>query len=508
MKLGKKLLSILMTMIMVLAMVVPVMAETPTTTDIVIQGGADGSEYSAWRLLDAEENHSDDPSAESTYYYEVNEKYKAAIGQAMGLPGSSDSVIITYIAGLDDSQIRAFADAVFAQVKRMAPDAVSDNDVFDDMPQGYYLIAETKKAGSTDTISKVMLDTKGEEELTVTTKEDTISFEKKVEEKDDTQRYTNLQDGADYDIGDMVSFQLKGTLPSNFNTYTKYHYHFVDKLAAGFLFDADSLKVYIADKDTKDINAIPDSAKEDITDAFTVSKRASEDIIDIICQDLKASGYTFNAETDAIFVRYEAELTANAIIGSGGNTNEAWIDFSDNPYDVDSRGETVHDIVVVFTYEFDVNKVDGLHRPLKGAGFTLYKKVYTNEENTEFEWQQVGSQLMGQNMTTFEFKGLDSGEYKLVETTVPGGYNKADDIEFTLTAEYVKHSSTPEFIKLETTVGTVNGAVVETTVENLTGVELPETGGIGTTIFYVAGGILVVGAAVMLIAKKRTENEE
>jgi LPXTG-motif cell wall-anchored protein len=165
------------------------------------------------------------------------------------------------------------------------------------------------------------------------------------------------------------------------------------------------------------------------------------------------------------------------------------------------NGETVKDVVIVFTYEYDVNKVDGAGEALTGAGFTLYKKVGS-------EWVAVGNEIVGGDITTFEFKGLDSGDYKLVETTVPTGYNKADDIEFTITASYDIKSNNPQFHKL-----TINGkeyttGIVVTEVENLTGTELPSTGGIGTTIFYVAGGILVVGAAVMLIAKKRTENEE
>ena len=124
----------------------------------------------------------------------------------------------------------------------------------------------------------------------------------------------------------------------------------------------------------------------------------------------------------------------------------------------------------------------------------MYKKVGK-------DWVAVANKTIGTDGTVFKFEGLDAGTYKLEETTVPTGYNQADPIEFTITADYKDQTLTINGIAN-------NAGVLVTDVENLTGTELPSTGGIGTTIFYVAGGILVVGAAVMLIAKKRTENEE
>ena len=91
---------------------------------------------------------------------------------------------------------------------------------------------------------------------------------------------------------------------------------------------------------------------------------------------------------------------------------------------------------------------------------------------------------------------------------MPENYNKADDKEFTMMASYDTESSNPKFISLEIDGVADADGKAEYDVVNMTGVELPSTGGIGTTIFYVAGGVLVVGAAVMLVAKKRAENEE
>lgn len=494
MKLGKKLWSILLTMVMVFAMMVPAMAANETTTDIVITNGAQNSVYSAWRVLDAEEN-----TDGTTYKYSVNTTYLDDLRVVIGDADATSSEIITYISKLSGDDTQDFADDLFARLKTKTADATSVNSEFDNMPQGYYLIAETTKGSDPDTVSKVMLETKGKTEVKVETKEGTVELEKKVEEKNDTTGATNLQDGADYDFGDAVPFQLKGTLPANYNGYDTYYYCFVDDLSSGLSFNEGSVKVYVADADVTDIMA-EGVTKTEITSAFTL-KDATSTGFKLECNNLKTSVKSLDKDNPvAIFVRYTATLTSDATIGATGNPNEAKVVFSNDPYS-DGKGETVKDVVIVFTYEYDVNKVDGAGEALTGAGFTLYKKVGG-------EWVAVGKEIVGGDITTFEFEGLDSGDYKLVETTVPTGYNKADDIVFTITASYDIKSNNPQFHKL-----TINGTEyttgkVVTEVENLTGTELPSTGGIGTTIFYVAGGILVVGAAVMLIAKKRTENEE
>ncbi|MBQ5589592.1 MAG: isopeptide-forming domain-containing fimbrial protein, partial [Anaerotignum sp.] len=290
--------------------------------------------------------------------------------------------------------------------------------------------------------------------------------------------------------------------------YKNYYYCFVDELSPGLSFNSTSVKVYVAKNTVTDIMA-EGVTKADITDAFTFKSNTSAGF-ELECDDLKTRVASLNVsldKDDAIFVRYTATLTSGATIGATGNPNEAKVVFSNDPYS-NSHGETVEDIVIVFTYEYDVNKVDGAGEELKGAGFTLYKDI-KNAETGEPVWEVVKTYEAGEG-TEFAFSGLDSGTYKLVETTVPTGYNKADDIVFTITASYGAAGNPPQFSHL-----TIKGndteyktGIVVTEVENLTGTELPSTGGIGTTIFYVAGGILVVGAAVMLIAKKRTENEE
>ena len=113
--------------------------------------------------------------------------------------------------------------------------------------------------------------------------------------------------------------------------------------------------------------------------------------------------------------------------------------------------------------------------------------------------------------------GLDAGSYYLRETKAPAGYNLLkNDISVTITATLDKSENTPALTELKLSVkddktgaeatennGSVDTGIVATDVVNNSGTELPSTGGIGTTIFYVLGSILVIGAVVLLITKKR-----
>ena len=245
------------------------------------------------------------------------------------------------------------------------------------------------------------------------------------------------------------------------------------------------------------------------TVVYTEGAKQSDDCtFEVKFADLKACGVPVTASSK-VTVEFIATLNNNAVIGSAGNPNVAYLEYDNNPYG-EGTGKTPEDKVIVFTYKLVANKVDKDGNALAGAGFTLYK--FDSENN---DYVQVGDEITG--TTTFAFNGLDAGKYKLVETTVPAGYNKAEDLEFEVAATYDTDSVDPKLISLE--IRSLDGAVISgegkvfttnltegsatTDVENLSGTELPSTGGIGTTIFYVIGGIMVGGAAILLITKKR-----
>lgn len=494
----KRFVSVLLTMAMVMAM-----ALTASAATITISGGANGSEYAAYRLLDATDGDG------GKFAYTVNSKYLTVLQEVT--EKTTDAEIVTYIAGLNTEGIRTFADAVYAKVKSMTADAKTANDEFKDVDQGYYLIAETETGNSNDdgitsndTYSLVMLDTAGRNDITVKTKEGTPTLEKKVQEKNDSTGVTSgWQDGADYDIYDEVPFQLTGTVSDRYADYKTYYYAFHDKMSDGLSFNAGSVVVKVGNTviDASNYTVVTDGLTDGCT--FEVVFDNLKDI-----EAVKAGS--------EITVEFTATLDDDAVIGQPGNPNEAKLEYNNNPYyeengKPEETGETPWDKVVVFTYKLNADKVDGNGKSLSGAGFTLYK--FDKEEN---DYVAVGNEITG--VTTFTFKGLDAGKYKLVETTVPAGYNKADDIVFTIEATYNTEANDPELtglvVKDESgeTISTDEAAVfntvltegsVNTDVENNSGTELPSTGGIGTTIFYVIGSILVLGAAVVMITRKR-----
>lgn len=263
-----------------------------------------------------------------------------------------------------------------------------------------------------------------------------------------------------------------------------------------------------------------------------------------------------------IVLTYKAHLNENAkststgvILNSDGSLNLAESNKGNLTYtrdpDTDGEGDTPDKEVFVFTFDIDGTKfkdavADG--NKITGAGFTLYpvtvdgakdeehplefvlvdgryvlysEAVFGPREDLEEEDKLV-TEIMVDDKSNFKFTGLGVGTYILSETTVPDGYNKTADIKFeiseptvvenengekvvTLHVEktYVANDAVSEDNLPENTEIESNSDSSHVDVINKKGTLLPSTGGIGTTIFYAVGGVLVVGAGVLLIVKKR-----
>ena len=370
------------------------------------------------------------------------------------------------------------------------------------VPTGYYLIKDNGPVNDGEAYSLYVVQVVGP--TTISPKVGTTTSDKKVDDKNDsntTEDATTWQDSADYDIGDAVPFKLSATIAQDYANYTHgYKLTFHDKEDAGLSFNKNSVKVYV---DGTLITTGYEVVTEGLTDGCTFEVRFAN-LKDIA--SVKAGSI--------ISVEYTSTLNNQAVIGSTGNKNTSHVSYTNNPNDEQTGegGKTPDDVVIVFTYKTIVNKVtknpnydptvEGSEEyiPRKGAGFTLYKK------NASGAYEAVGSELKGEDMTTFTWSGLDDGDYKLVETTTPSGYNTIPDIEFTITATHDVTSDNPTLISLsggDKFTGVISTGVVSANIENQSGAQLPSTGGIGTTIFYVLGSVLVIGAAVLLVTKKR-----
>ena len=238
-------------------------------------------------------------------------------------------------------------------------------------------------------------------------------------------------------------------------------------------------------------------------------------------------------------------MNENADIGLDGNENTAYLEFSNDP-NGDGLGRTAEDTVIVFTYELDGTKVDGeTQAALQNAQFVLlngakseaamvvdgkvtgWAKVATEAAagdvqmpGTYEEWvERYGDQnviLTSAADGTFKIAGLDDGTYYLREIQAPNGYNLLEeDVKLVITAETSNvqnwagepdQALTALNISVNDGVaqdGVLDTGIVNVTVRNNQGATLPETGGMGTTLFYIIGGLLVVGAGILLVVRIR-----
>lgn len=502
-KLMKKLAGIVLAMVTVLAMTSSVLAAT-----ITITGGASGSEYAAYKLLNATVDATDDTKVA----YAVNDKYASVLKTVTNETGAD---VVKYIAKLDSAGTRTFADSVYAAIKAnatLAADFTTDNDTFTVDP-GYYLIAETKTGNEQDTYSLVMLDTAKNEDLTINTKESVPELVKKVKDvNDSTGDVSGWQDSADADVGDEIEYQLTGTVSGKYADYKTYYYKFHDTMTH-LTYKENSAKVEIQTGDKT----------FDATAYFTIGWDAAKKKLTATCDDLKnLKEYDIEVTADSkVVVTYIATLDANAVLGSEGNPNTAYLEYNNNPYyegdgATKETGKTPEDTNIVFTYKTVINKKDEKGNALSGATFTLEKFV-KNENGAETYKEMKGtwvakSTVEAEPTTQFTFSGLDDGYYRLKETVAPAGYNAVDDMYFEIIATHEPQADLPKLISLNGNA--LDGSVIQFTpvvgegsltsnVVNKSGSTLPSTGGMGTTIFYVVGSILVLGAAILLITKKR-----
>ena len=413
---------------------------------------------------------------------------------------------------------------------------------------GYYLVVDAGTSASTGGYTNLaLLQLTNKSTFDIAVKADAPTVIKKVKDINDSTdtALSSWQDSADYDVGDEIPFKLEATLPTELAAFPAYQLVFHDVECAGLTFDASSVKVYIGDSTTALANteyAVSTSCGDECTFEVTV--------YDVIKNGGKPGG--------TVRVEYTATLNSESEIGSKGNPNEVYLEYSSNPnwsltvdnktysvkngklYDGNTEvtdntvltkakkdggplgeesketSKTVKDKVIVFTYKLTANKTDGTNA-LPGANFALYKFILSAEgkdtyNETNGTWTLVTPDTWGDNPTTFTWSRVDDGVYKLVETATPAGYNTLPDQIFTVSAEHDVESDSPALASLTGeaasgeitfTADTDDAGKLETTVVNKAGSTLPETGGIGTTIFYVAGSVLLVGAAILLITKKR-----
>ena len=537
MKTTKKIVSILLALAMVLSLATTAFAEdgeaTPATYSITINNDAEGHTYEAYQIFVGDLSVTTDENGKevkvlSNVKWGKNAKQTGVVAEEILEDLTAEEAISYVDMSTDPAGTSTVVDGQYV-IAGLAP--------------GYYLVKDQNGSLNGDNDSYTQYILKVVADVTATPKSDVPEVEKKVDDENDSntnEDATDWEDSADHDIGDHVPFQLKATLADNVEDYLKYKIVFHDTMSKGLTYDEGSYKVYLGNDP---------ATRTEVTSHFQINVgeySATEGTkISFTCENVKAFGAT---NSSVIVVEFTATLNEYANIGAAGNPNEVYLEYSNNPNwgwdkwedkddddkwdegetpenpdnpdnpNGDETGNTPKDKVIVFTYKVIVNKVDQDKAPLKGATFTMYKKLsaqpaedsdvnyITETKNDVVTYWQIIGEIKGEEISTFEWIGLDDGDYKLVETVTPAGYNTIDPIEFTISATHEEESDDPKLLTLSggdkftgnVDVGTLTGEVV-----NNAGTVLPETGGVGTTIFYILGAVLMLGTAVVLVARKR-----
>lgn len=295
----------------------------------------------------------------------------------------------------------------------------------------------------------------------------------------------------DVAIGDNVSFKITTTIPAYSKSYKELTFTITDTLDAGLTFNNDA---------TVTIDGADDA------EAYILKVEGQVMTITFNEAGIRAHG------GEEVVVEYTANVNEDAELDYNQNTNIARLDYTNNPdgttgYKVD---ETHH-----HTFDFQIKKTDEDNEVLGGATFTLYKESVSDENVVD---TQVSDSTEGNTKGLVTFKGLDVGTYKLVETAAPAGYQIDNTVRtVVISAEY---DETDKVIKSytitidDTTVeswvkpatGTVDATINMLTVMNTKLIALPSTGGIGTTIFTIAGCGIMIAAAFFFFAGRKKEN--
>lgn len=506
-----------------------------------------GDVYAGYRLFDETEatvgektNVAYQKRTNWNHYDKVAEAIKDVDSSATLTADSKVDDFVAAIGKFDSTKTKRFAENLYKSLKEngVAADANSAAvaaGAFSTTlsgPQGYYLIVQTTAANDAGkTMSAVIVNTAGQAGVTVSPKKDTVTVSKKVQENMDGVNNPASEDNwgtaADYNIGDYVKFQLTGSLPTDYADYTSYEYTFHDTADQGLTFVNDTthpVKVYAVNDNNK-----VELKQDTLTGYQVLTSDINGETFNVKFADLKKAqaektGGTVNITSSTqIVVEYYAQLNENAVLGSNGNQNKVYLQFSNNKYG-EGTGKTEEHKVTVFTFKLEVTKygkTDSDKEALNGAGFTLYKATKVNPADSDYA--KVGDEVQYTNGNVFDFTGLDSGYYKIVETTTPKGYNTIDPITFTVTATYNSADEPGTLTDLTVTDVKVGGvasaeqtftvnrgtgeagtAQIKTDVVDIPGSKLPSTGGMGTVLLYVAGiAVFVLAGATLVMALRR-----
>ena len=499
MKTLKRLSSMLLAVLMVMAMAIPAFAQEENVNNgkasITISNAAKGETYTIYKLFDAtvtgEENGSiaytgTIPDSLTAYFAEDSEgnisEKEAARNESKEMSDELKSALTEW-----------------AKTASATKSAVSDGSelTFTNLPYGYYVVTTTQGA------SAITVDSTNPNAQIVDKNGTVPSDLSKSVDKDNV----NFGDTVTY----TVSFKTSN-YDGNGETAKKIMSYTIEDSLPDFLTNVNVTSI-IVDNDG-------DASTTDDQTTVTASQFDNNKQISIDWYD-ETSEQFFYKNGAYVILTYTAVVTDKAKIDGQGNTNTVtvtWQDENDEtPHNLDEKTATI------YTYAIALKKVNDKGVALSGATFQLpfYVKDTADTDGAYIyagttSGEGLTNQLITPENGEITIKGVETGTYSIEEVTAPNGYNKLTAPVSVAAVQTGKATTTTDFyIKdgaevtndgdgvTKVTYTNNNLAATAILVINKTGAELPSTGGMGTTIFYIAGTVLVLGAGLILVTRRR-----
>ena len=475
MKLLKKLAGILLAMIMVLSMSTVAFAAHGTNDNdgsITINDAEKGHTYNAYQVLVLESYNTD----AGAYSYKANYAWNGWLKNQTKYVSIDDQGYVTWVGGTDAANVAAFAKAALAHAKEANINPVATRTAdsttvkFENLNLGYYLIDTT--LGTLCSLDTAVSDVEMFE------KNEQPPVKKEVKE-DSTGNWGNENTA---EIGQTVEFRSTIGAKPGAQGYVLH-----DVMSAGLTLDPDSIEATGLKKGQDANSGDYHVVTTGLSDGCTFEVVFHQSYLD-----------TITANTD-IVVTYSAVVNEKAEIYDASNPNKTTLKYGE-----DSKFETLPSETKTYTFKVDVVKTDDDNKVLDGAQFKLFDAKTGGNEIALIEVSDGVYRLAKDGETGVEYittvngqleiKGFDANtNYYLEETKAPDGYNKlAERVEIA-----VKDTN------LEATVSNDTWQSGGVHIVNKAGDLLPTTGGMGTTILYIIGGVLVVATGSMLVIRRK-----